>query len=176
MALNKLFGRKMAHLKTVKRDLSQGHQPRLLTRYQHLVEIEGQAKVPKRRRIVRAQANRNAMVQYRCDRVHRYRGGITLENGVIETIKVVSGRSDDDERPYQYLVPIKTYCSVGFVVYEQVNEMTDEIGQTSNAIFCSLHISMSLGCLIIENLQPQPQNEIRSSSRKQRKYAIRPHP
>ena len=55
--------RRLAYLETVKRDLFQGDQPCLLARYQHLVEIERQAEVPKRRRVVRAQTNWNTMVQ-----------------------------------------------------------------------------------------------------------------
>ena len=135
--------RRLAYLETVKRDLSQGDQPCLLARYQHLVEIERQAEVPKRRRVVRAQANRNTMVQHRCDRVHGYGGGITLENGTIEKIRAVWRRLNDDGRSYQYLVPMDICYSVGFVVCKQLNKMTNEMGQTSKAIFCSLHISMS---------------------------------
>ena len=97
---------KTAYFETVKRDLTQGDQPRLFARHQHLVEIKRQAEVPKRRRIVRAQANRDSVVQHRRDWVHRYRGGITLGSGMIETIKIVSVRLNDGERSYQNFVPI----------------------------------------------------------------------
>ena len=155
---------RLGYLETVKCNLSQGDQPRLLTRNQYLVEIERQAEVPKRRRVIRAQTNWNTMIQHRRDRVHRYRGGITLENRAVETIRAVSRRLNNDGMSYQYLVPTNIRCSVELVECEQANEMTNEIGQTSKAIFCSLHISMSLGCLIIENLHPQRQNEIRSTT------------
>jgi hypothetical protein len=104
----------MTYFETVKCDLAQRHQPRLLARHQHLIEIERQSEVPKSRRIVRAQADRNTVVQHRRDRVHGYRGGITLENA-IKDIKVVSVILGDDKKPYQNLVPTSVCNLVGFI-------------------------------------------------------------
>ena len=104
----------MTYFETVKCDLAQRHQPRLLARHQHLIEIERQPEVPESRRVVRAQANRNTVVQHRRDRVHGYRGGITLENAIKE-IKVVSVGLGDNEKPYQNLVPTNACNSVGFI-------------------------------------------------------------
>ena len=56
------------------------------------------------------------------------------------------------ERPYQNLIPMIAWCFSR--IYHICGQMkkTNEIGHTSKAIFLSLHISMSLGCLIIESL------------------------
>ena len=71
---------------------------------------------------------------------------------------------NNDRRSHQYPVPMNICCSVRLVECEQVNEMTNEIGQSSKAIFYFLHIPMSLGCLIVENLHPRRHNEIRSTT------------
>ena len=139
------------YFKAVKRDLTQRDQPRLLTRYQHLIEIERQAEVPKRRRVVRTQANRDAVVQHRGDRVHGYRGGITLENKAV-SVTNACWRNRTMPRGRTKISFLWTRVAQPGSSHREVNGKTDEIGQTSNAIFRSLHISMSFGCLINENL------------------------
>ena len=58
------------------------------------------------------------MVQYRRDRMHGYRGGITLEDRVIKAIKFLSMSLDDKERSYQDFVPTKVWYSVRFIAHE----------------------------------------------------------
>ena len=56
----------------------------------------------------------------------------------------------------------------------RVSEQTDEIGQTSKGIFRSLHISISFGCLSIENLYSQPQTESDTRTEKNEKGGSSP--
>ena len=52
---------------------------------------------------------------------------------------------------------------------------TNEIGQTSKGIFRSLHISISLGCLIIENLDNRKSQttEVKTTSGRERESLTR---